>query len=517
VVQQNLCIRADADSRMGTGHLLRCLALAQAWNESGGHTIVLTACQSPEVHERLTAEGIHLELLSAVASGERDAEETLGLARRLEARWVVLDGYHFTADFQRRVRRDGVRLLAIDDDRHASHYAADLVLNPNPHATEQLYRAREPYTQLLLGTRFALLRREFLRWRGWTREVPDTARKVLITLGGSDPHGVSLKAIEALHRVEIPGLEVILVIGPASPHSAELAALARSAATSIQIQRDVKDMAELMAWADIAVAAGGTTTWERAMLGLPSLVIILAENQRQPAEASDRMGIAWNLGWHGCLDAARLSDALRRLIHDRPAREAMSRQGPRWIDGLGASRVVAVMDAGPVALRSASSEDCRLIWEFANEEPTRAASFCESPIPWESHVNWFAQKLEDSLCTFLVATDERGNPVGQVRFDVDGDEATISTSLSSRYHGLGYGATVIRLAVSELLRSRPVRRINAFVRSDNPRSLRTFVNAGFRGMRELMMRGHPAHHLVLDREQVSGGRGSAAASTDQPG
>jgi UDP-2,4-diacetamido-2,4,6-trideoxy-beta-L-altropyranose hydrolase len=496
-----LLIRADADARMGTGHLMRCLALAQAWHDAGGRATFLTACRLPELNSRLTAEGIQVELLAAEPGSDGDAEQARAAARRLGAGWVVLDGYHFTGAFQRRVKGRGVRVLAVDDFADADHYAADLVLNQNLHARDDLYEAREPYTSLLLGTRFALLRREFRKWCGWKREVLEAACKVLVTLGGSDPDGVTLMAIEALGQVQWPGLEAVVVVGGGNPRRGELEEAVRRCGAMIRLQGNVTEMPELMAWADVAVAAGGTTTWERALLGLPSLIVVLAENQRDLAEASERVGIGWNLGPHQGLSASILADALHRLLADAPARAAMARRGPERVDGQGAGRVVARLLADALRLRPVRAEDCRLIWEWANEPATRAASFSEEPISWEQHRVWFAAKLDDPRCLFFIALDAEGQPAGQVRLDIDGGTAVISVGLASRFHGLGYGPEVIRQAVRELFASRPVERVIAMIRLENTASYRAFLKAGFVEEGTTAVRGHAARRLVLPNER----------------
>jgi UDP-2,4-diacetamido-2,4,6-trideoxy-beta-L-altropyranose hydrolase len=498
-----LLIRADADIRMGTGHLMRCLALAQAWNDAGGEAIFLTSCRLPALNARLAEEGARVETLVAAPGSEEDTEETRQAAHRLRAHWVVLDGDYYSGGFQRSVRRDGLRVLAIDDYGHAGHYAADLVLNQNLHANEDLYQDREPYTGLLLGTRFALLRREFREWRGWTHEVPESARKVLVTLGGTDPDGVTLKVIEAIAQVRLMGLEAVIVVGAGNPRLGEVKALARAAAGTVRVRTDVTDMPKLMAWADVAVAAGGTTTWERALLGLPSLVIVLADNQKELVEASEQTGIGWNLGPHQELSVPALADALRRLLVDAPARGAMARRGPELIDGLGANRVLRFLRTDVHHLRPVQAEDCRQIWEWANESVTRAASFSPGPIAWERHEPWFTAKLDDPNCAYFIALDGEGQPVGQVRFDVDGAEAVISVGLAGRRLGLGYGPELIRLGVRELFRTRPVERVNALIRTENLRSLRAFIKAGFTDLGNTTVRGQPAHRLVLQRSEIT--------------
>ena len=271
---------------------------------------------------------------------------------------MVLDGYQFQGAFQTRVRGQGVRVLAVDDYGHAGCYTADLVLNQNPHAREELYHDRANQTGLLLGTRFALLRREFWKWSGWKRDVPEVARKVLVTLGGTDPDKATFKVIDALQRLGLPGLDAVIVVGGGNPHLAELEKAAAMAHGLIRLRANVADMPELMAWADVAVAAGGTTTWERALMGLPSLVVILADNQKEVAEALDEEGIGWNLGLHGALGVSVLADALRRLMTDRAARavdgasgaEADRRPGGRPRGGADESRGPAAQARCPARL-----------------------------------------------------------------------------------------------------------------------------------------------------------------------
>lgn len=493
----NLLLRADADVRMGTGHVMRCLALAQAWHDAGSKAYLATACLAPGLEARWTAEGIGLERLSAKPASADDAEQTISLAGRLGVHWVVVDGYAFGSAFQRVLKRAGLGVLAIDDYGHADHYWADCVLNQNLHAQEALYAKREPYTRLLLGTRFALLRREFNTWHQWKRDIPEIGRKVLVTLGGSDPDNVTGKIIDSLHQVQIEGLEAVVVAGASNPHLAELEAALQKGRAAIRLRTAVTDMPGLMAWADVAVAAGGTTSWERALMGLPSLTIILAENQRALAETAEQAGIGWNLGPHQQLTVPGAVGALERLLTDAPTRTRMARRGPELVDGLGAPRVVRELQDGDIRLRPACIDDCRLIWEWANEPAVRAVSFTTEAIPWERHAQWFAAKLNDPGCAFFIALNGAGVPVGQVRADVSGNRAVISISVDARLRGSGYGTTLIRKGAERLFQRGDVETIHAYIRHGNQASLRAFEKAGFSRVEETSVHGHPASLLVF--------------------
>ncbi|HVS35436.1 MAG TPA: GNAT family N-acetyltransferase, partial [Gemmataceae bacterium] len=134
------------------------------------------------------------------------------------------------------------------------------------------------------------------------------------------------------------------------------------------------------------------------------------------------------------------------------------------------------------------------------------ASFSSDPIPWDHHQQWFQTKLSDPGCLFLVAVDGRKTPVGQVRLEIDGEEAVISVSLAERFHGLGYGPVVIRQAAQLAFKDHPIQRINAYIRPENAASRRAFEKIGFAPQETAIVRGNPAHRLVLRREQTCSSR-----------
>lgn len=346
-----LLLRADASTQIGAGHVMRCLALAQAWQDAGGQPH-FAAAQLPEgLATRLTAEGIALHRLYEPPGSREDAVQTAALAQQLGAAWVVEDGYHFGTDYQRVIKDAGLRLLAIDDYGHAGHYVADLVLNQNIYANESLYPSRKPTTRLLLGTRYVLLRREFLRWRNWQRQIPEVARKVLVTMGGSDPDNVTLKVVQALTDVNVADLEIVAVVGASNPHLAALQEEVRRSPHVIRIEQNVTNMPELMAWADVAVSSGGSTCWELAFMGVPSIILVLAENQRSISEGLDKVWMALDLGWHLEASAVQIGLRLSSLLHDYELRFRISTRARTLVDGMGPSRVVmSLLQSHPKAL-----------------------------------------------------------------------------------------------------------------------------------------------------------------------
>lgn len=341
--KQPLIIRTDADTQIGAGHLMRCLALGQAWQDAGGHVVFVMGLSAPALEGRIQDEGMEVIHLTAAPGSEDDVIETAQLARSKQADWVVVDGYHFDADYQRLLKGAGLRLLFIDDYGHAAHYWADLILNQNIHAQEKLYSARELYARLLLGTRYVLLRREFQEWRGWQRQIPEVAKNILVTLGGSDPDNVTLKVIQALSTVEMDGLEVVVVAGGANPNFRELQTATNNFSHRMRLLANVDYMSKLMAWADLALSGGGSTCLESAFMGLPSMLIILSGDQSPIAQQLGEMGVAMNLGWHNDLTSAQLGRSLTNLLTRKEIRATMGRRGRELVDGEGEARVVEAL------------------------------------------------------------------------------------------------------------------------------------------------------------------------------
>jgi spore coat polysaccharide biosynthesis predicted glycosyltransferase SpsG len=233
-------------------------------------------------------------------------------------------------------------LLVLDDYGHAEHYYADVVLNQNLYAKEDFYPIREPHTRLLLGPRYVLLRREFLKWQGWRREIPEVARKILVTLGGSDPDNVTFHVIQALKRLKVDGLEVIVAVGGNNPNDGAIQSAIQGSRSRIRMEKNVTDMPELMAWAEMAISAAGSTSWEVAFMGLPSIILILAENQGRQARALAEKEVSLVLGSASEIEAQDIAQTLENLSLNREMRQTLSRNGTSLIDGLG---VYAVMQA----------------------------------------------------------------------------------------------------------------------------------------------------------------------------
>ena len=498
----SLLIRADTSPPMGAGHLMRCLAMAETWLHAGGRVVLASTGLPPATRTRLDALGVENVILEVPPGSPRDAARVAMLAEEHDAAWIMVDGYQFNAAYQDALKAAGCRLLFVDDFGHAGRYAADLVLNQNLGARPDLYQEREPYTRLLLGPRFVLLRRQFLEWRREPRGSASIPCRILVTLGGSDPDNVTAKVLQALGGLP-PELvrETVVIVGDSNPHTQWLAA--QVATPGIRICRSVANMAEMMAEADLAIAAGGTTAWELAYMGVPMVLLALAENQVANGEQLQAAGVGRYLGWHTRVSADRIGEALATCAGAPDDRAEMARRGRALIDGWGCSRVWLYLNEDRLRLREAGPEDARCVWEWANAPEVRAASFSTDPIPWERHLAWFAARRQDPLCRTWVADGPAGRPVGQVRLDLRRDEAVISVSLDAAARGRNLGSLLIWTACRRLFAERPDATIVALIKPENTPSVRAFAKAGFLPAGERTERGGPALAFVVRREQVA--------------
>ncbi len=488
---QTLLIRADADPRMGTGHVMRCLALAQCWIDNVG-PVTLAAHRLPDgLRDRLVSDGVTVRMVS------EDIADTVALAKELSAAVVVLDGYHFTGDDERVLHEAGFPVLALDDYGHTTHTHATWVLNQNLGASEETYAERGPHTKLLLGSRYAMLRREFVAAVTHQRTCAVRADNVLVTMGGADPDNVTADVLRALAWSSQGAQHMRVVVGGSNPHATTLEAIARADPLRITLLRNVADMPSLMAWADLAVTAGGTTCWELAAFGVPVAVVTIAENQVAVAAAVAAAGVGFDLGWPGTLRRDETIALLDCLIEDRETREMMSAAGRTAVDGWGVSRVVRGLQPAPViTLRRTTAFDCRLIWEWANDPATRAVSFTPDAIPWETHQAWFARRLDDRNCRFFIGHDADGVPVGMIRFDEQSGHVLVSVNMAPESRGKGLGGLLVRRGTKPVANYYLHWPIVAWVMPSNPASKRVFEKAGYRDTGLAEYAGRPAHRLV---------------------
>lgn len=479
-----LVYRADASERIGTGHVMRGIALAQAWQEAGGEALFVLAASTPAVEARIRREGFRLERTAAPPGSAEDAARTASW----EAQWIAVDGYHFPPAYLAALRPAGARILAVDDWPRPASAAADLVLNPS--LTVSCHDYPLPPEQLLLGPRYLLLRREFTTQPS-ARAVPPRAERLLVTLGGADPQNWTSRVIAALALLEGPFVARV-VVGGSNPHR-EALRQAAAACPAVTLVEQVDDMPALMAWADLAIASASTTTWELCHLGVPALLLVTADNQQTVAEAVAARGAAVALGPREAGSPELMARKIDLLRYSPELRFALAEQGRALVDGQGARRVVQALRAAEIRLRPATPADCALVYQINNHPAVRRWSFSAAPIAWEAHQRWFAATLSHPDRLLLIAEDSE-DVVGVLRFDLAEGVATVSISVAPPHQGHGYGVAMLRRGREAVVGRAQV--LRALIKPENLASIRAFQRAGYLPRRETEIRGQRA--LVME-------------------
>jgi len=331
-----LLIRADAGPTIGAGHIMRCLALAQAWSEEGGSVKLVARGLSPGLRQRFLDEGGVCVQAKGLPGSLADARNLAEYAAASDA-VVVIDGYGFGHRYQAVVREKTRCLMVIDDHCTVGHYDADLILDQNIGANAGAYADSVHGGDLLLGTEYVLLRREFGQVLRASRQWPNGARKILVTLGGTDHRNMTRRVVRGLEKIGPLDLKIKVVLGPSS--SSLLGFRKRyKGLHRIEFVGDVIDMAGEISNADIAVSASGSTCWELCCLGTPSVVFAIADNQEPVGRRLHEAGAVVFLGQNP--SSAAIGGAIKGLVKDQRGRRSLGERGMELVDGNGARRVV---------------------------------------------------------------------------------------------------------------------------------------------------------------------------------
>lgn len=317
----------DSGDEIGGGHVMRCLTLARVLAGRGWRPA-------------FTVGEAGLRLVQAF--GWQGLEVAAGLDAPSDV--VVVDSYRLGVEAEAPLRAGGRRVAVIDDLADRPH-ACDLLVDVGFGRRAEDYAGLAPDARLLVGPAYALLRPGFAAARGQAlaRHDGKPVRRALVSLGLTDLGGVTARVVQAL-LPELGDVELEVVVGAGAPSLQGLRALAE-ADRRVRLHVDASDIEALMSRADIAVGAGGSSTWERACLGLPSLCLILADNQRAMARAFDAAGLALAVEAQAGEPAPALTASWRRLVADGGLRRQLSQRSSAICDGLGAERVADAVEA----------------------------------------------------------------------------------------------------------------------------------------------------------------------------
>lgn len=341
-VTRSVLIRCDASVAGGMGHLSRCMTLAEALRESGAHVSFLLRAGEIDLNG-IFAGGYHYSTIDWDTDSEQDAALTVEAVRQESSDLLIVDHYRADERYQTHLRNSDIRWLQFTGAQRIK-LLADYVLDAGPGVTADRYRGLvcKSSAQLLMGPAYALIRPEFKKYReGYT--VREPVKRIGITFGGGDDSGASLLTLEALKQLDTEA-QIKLISGAANKQLPSVRNwVARYMSDRVELIVDCKNMALTLSQCDLAITAGGTTTNEIAALGVPSVIICIADNQERIAAGWSALNVAENAGRLEELVPEMLAERINHIMMSPDIRRFFSANGRKNVDCEGARRVAGIL------------------------------------------------------------------------------------------------------------------------------------------------------------------------------
>jgi len=343
-MRRRALFRCDGSTQIGTGHIMRCLSLAEGLKKKDWQCNFVMKDYDARLADKIKEKGFELRLIPK----ESSLKEDLKLTRKYASQWkvsiILTDSYDLDREYLKGLKEGPFFFLSIDDSTQ-THFYSHILLNQNIHATAREYQGKiELYTKLLLGPKYALLREDFASNRK-AKGISEKVQKVLVTMGGGDPYNQSLKVLRALDSME-GAFSITVLLGSSFLFQEEIEIFTRRTSKKIKIVQNTNQVARLMKESDLAISAAGCTVWELCCLGVPTILLILSENQEPIAQSLHKKGIMKNLGWFNQVYEPHIQREVSKLSSGQKLRQEMSDKGQLLVDGLGVKRVVKEIEEG---------------------------------------------------------------------------------------------------------------------------------------------------------------------------
>jgi UDP-2,4-diacetamido-2,4,6-trideoxy-beta-L-altropyranose hydrolase len=492
---KKLVFRVDSSPGLGTGHLRRCLTLASTAQQIGHESFFVMSRPDPHAERQLRRFGFEFAYHGHAPTGDwslshnpdwtsealhhqelLDARATSGLLKSVGCDLLVLDHYFLGQDWINEIRRAfSIKTLVLDDVRR-DWTSIDFLSSTTRGGVKEF--PPSDVGRSLIGPRYAILGEEYRRLRSTASLSPLDRENITIFVSGSDSGNLTQRFLDAVTSVISPELRLSVVIGAHHPFRDSLSFLVDRLAGATLFE-DLPSLGPLFAESRLSLGAAGTTSWERACLGVPSVVTAIAENQ-------DAVCVELETA-HAALVLPRVDDTTMSHVRERVLEfvsngselNKMADRARIIVDGYGTLRLLEATAPGPgsVTIREVTRGDREILYDWANDSVARENSLSQTAIDWSTHVLWFEEVvLGKRSHLFLLELD--GLPVGQIRFDRGEDHWRLSYSVDRDFRGRGLGKSLVELG----LRSLPTEsasRVRAEVKRMNRASMTIFPLFGF--------------------------------------
>lgn len=495
-------IRADASIQIGTGHVMRCLTLAGVLKNQGAEVSFICREHKGNLIHYIEEKGYFVSRLdnpfsntgipnkldnsSLVHAGwlgstqKEDAKACDSILETIIPDWLIVDHYAIDYRWQIKLKKHYKSLMVIDDLADRKH-ECNLLLDQTFGRKEDDYNNLIPKDCIFLsGAQYALLRPEFLEWRKYSlqRRTTPELKNILINMGGIDQDNVTGQVLHILKTCVLPEiLTVTVIIGAASPNIESVKKLAMAMPIKTEVKVSVNNIAELMANADLAIGAAGSTTWERCCLGLPSIQIVIADNQKIIAKNLTKMNVIQ------CVEnLADLPSLLNEIVKRLRKFSVLSSS---ITDGSGGDNVYNYLISNTstnekITLKPVELDDCEYIYSL---QTTDARKYSINPVKpiWKEHLNWFKKTMNDDFSIlFIIMLGKKF--AGMLRLDnIDDKEIEISIIISPDYSGQG----IAKKSLKQAIKLQPKARFKAAIHKENIPSQHVFEKTGFNKVGEL--------------------------------
>jgi UDP-2,4-diacetamido-2,4,6-trideoxy-beta-L-altropyranose hydrolase len=465
-----IIIRSDSSFEIGTGHIMRCLVLADLLTEMGLKTHFVCRDLPGNISSKIQEQGFSLTLLPPTASENEEVKQI----NEMNPDWVVVDHYGLDAAWEKNFSGT-CKIFVIDDLANRPHQS-NVLLDQNYHKNLHLYQDLVPGDcRLYVGCEFALLRKSVMA----AAQIKKKNNSILCFFGGTDFTGEGLKLAKVLTGLKSE-YHFNLVIGKNNVHFKELTSLQ---SPNFTVLVEPHDWESLLAESFLYFGSGGTVTWERFFLGVPGVVVSVAENQEKIAEelAVDGLQLYW-----GKASDLSYNDVVLRLMKvaaDKDLLKQIAERGAKKVRPVPVE-ILKMWFAGPTkgfSLKPATMEHLQFLFELRNDESTRKMFRNQDPVKLEDHKQWLEKKLKDRSSRLYVGYSD-SLPCGQFR--VDADHQT-SVSIDPAFRGKGLGEKLISEGTKMFFLENPnVQFLKADIKNENIGSVKSFKAAGYRELND---------------------------------
>lgn len=514
---QWVVFRVDASIEIGSGHIMRCLTLANELKYHGKSCVFITRNLPENLSDKIEISGHEIARLSKKenlpASRSKDQYSSwLGTTEIADAtdclsslypfikNWampelVICDHYGLSAEWEKMMRENLKSPIAIIDDLSNRKHDCDWLIDTTFGKSKNDYSGLVPEKcKLMIGSQYALLRPEFAQLRKQTLKARDDdyakkqpVKNLLISMGGVDKDNITMMILKTLSQLDdAPKFIAHILIGGAYPHFDELKLMVKNLPFSIKIHQDISNVASLFAMADICIGASGSSTWERACLGLPTINIVLAKNQNTIAQKMVEIDAIVDAGEFEKIDRENfINNFLNPMLNDINIRHQLSINSRKICDGEGAQRIndsllsLSTKHNKQVKIRQASENDIELVYNWQCLPETRKYSNNSNIPSWEEHQSWMQKKLlEENSYFYIIKYDKKNAGVVRLEMDKNSDDNTyiISIFIAPKFFGYGIASAALQ-AVANYHKSF---NLIAQVKDNNKPSINLFLRNGYK-------------------------------------